>query len=313
MKRSFSVADFRGSLNEFSLKPTDIDNTTQHPRDKDVEKDNYSSLVNSDVVVQQIDAIFICACADEYNAALEYLKYNRIDVSYLEEDEGYYFKLLRAKREISCIIVQQKEQGMVSCSCLSGSLFRFNPKVIAMPGICGGIPGKVSQGDIVVATTTYDYGSGKYLDNGTFEPAPFQIQINSLLRRAHSASKEDFVRILGSCPPNVFNIKEMNGNVTTKNSDNIKVISGVVATGAAVVNNQTIVKSMQHDHRNVIAYDMEAYALAYTCTNFADNPIPWLVVKGVQDLPEATNKSAYTKLAATVSFSFTVDVIKRFL
>ena len=69
---------------------------------------------------------------------------------------------------------------------------------------------------------------------------------------------------------------------------------------------------MKSHNRNVIAYDMEAYALAYVSTNFLDMPIPWLVVKGVQDFPNTEDKNMYTKLAAYVSTAIAIDVVRSY-
>ncbi len=260
--------------------------------------------------LQSIDVVFICAQSDEYSAFIEYLQYNNIPMEYYEEIDGHFFQLSIGLNKTKCIVVQQRMSGMVSCACLACCLFRYRPKLFVMPGICGGIKGRVAQGDIVVVATTYDYGAGKYLQDGTFEPAPNQLQINNVLFREVGAICQNMERIFDSCPTNILTIKDGNGNTSEKSANNVKIHKGTMATGAAVINNMQIAEAMKEDNRRVIAFDMEAYALAYASTNYADNPIPWLVVKGVQDYPDTSDKDIYTKFAATISSAFAIEVVK---
>lgn len=276
------------------------------------ENEGYSQELNTEWKEQNTDVVFVCAVDDEYNAFKEYLKYIGVTIEYSVKIDGFYFVLNNNPKDIQCILVKQKEAGMVSCACLCGRLLNYRPQLVVMSGICGGINGKVSQGDIVAASTVYDYGSGKYHQDGTFEPAPYQCQVNAKLSRCINAANEYLKDILDSCAPYVLNVKDDHGNVFTKNESNIHVRQGTFATGASVVNNSSIIEAMRSRNRNVLAYDMEAYALAYTCTYFSDMPTPWLVIKGVQDFPDTTDKGMYTKLAAYVSAAVAIDVTKRF-
>ncbi|WP_210454412.1 hypothetical protein [Pantoea ananatis] len=52
--------------------------------------------------------------------------------------------------------------GMASASALSAKIsLQFKPELIVMTGIAAGIEGKVNLGDIIVADTIWDWGSGK--------------------------------------------------------------------------------------------------------------------------------------------------------
>lgn len=310
MEKKMTVQDFRALINQLSSANEEY--LIQTDSSFSSEKENNVHETNAELKIQNIDVLLICAVDDEYDAIKEYLDYNKIALEYSEDVDGFYFLLNSGKKKISCILVKQKEAGMVSCACLCGRLLKYKPKLVVMPGICGGINGKVRQGDIVAASTVYDYGSGKYQVDGTFEPSPYQCQIDPRLTRYINAASQYFKTILNTCAPHVLCIKDKNGNSFIKNESNMQIKQGTVATGASVVNNEAIVGAMRSHNRNVIAYDMEAYALAYVCTYFSDVPIPWLVIKGVQDFPNTEDKSMYTKLAAHVSSAIAVDVVKRF-
>lgn len=310
MAKKMTVHDFRDLFSQ--LSSTNEEYVLHTESSFSGEKENNLQETNIEINIQNIDVLLMCAVDDEYDAVKEYLDYNKIALVYSEAVDGFYFSLNSGKKSISFVLVKQKEAGMVSCACSCGRLLKFNPKLVVMPGICGGINGKVRQGDILAVSTAYDYGSGKYHADGTFEPSPYQCQIDPRLTRHINASCQHFKEILNTCAPHVLNIKDRNGNTFTKNESNIQIKQGTMATGASVVNNQAIVDAMRSHNRNVIAYDMEAYALAYVCTYSSDMPIPWLVVKGVQDFPNTEDKSMYTKLAAYVSTAVAIDVVKRF-
>ena len=233
MAKKRTLDDFRDLFSQ--LTATNEEYIFQTDRAFSVEKEDNIQETNAELRIERIDVLFLCAVNDELDAMKEYLDYNKIALEYSVDIDGFYFDLSTRKRNISCILVKQKEAGMVSCACLCGRLLKFEPKLVVMPGICGGINGKVNQGDIVVASTVYDYGSGKYFADGTFEPSPNQYQIDPRLIRCINASSQNLGGILTTCASHVLSIKDRNGNMFHNNEGTISIRQGTMATGASVV------------------------------------------------------------------------------
>ena len=200
-------------------------------------------------------------------------------------------------------------------------LEKLRPKLVVMPGICGGIPNAVKRGHLVVVEKTYDYGAGKIDEEGNFRPAGDSCSIDGTLNPCIDDAEKALESIMATCKRGALKIELDGGieHVLTKCDENekgdVKVRRGAMPSGAAVVNELGYVEKWIKDTiHKPIAYDMEAYAVAFMCDNFRRRKTPWFVVKGVQDLPgdDSKRKGVYTRAMAHLSAAFAVDVARRF-
>lgn len=86
----------------------------------------------------------------------------------------------------SIIAATALRKGMAASSSLSTKLIlKFQPKILAMTGICAGVRSKTNLGDVIIASPTWDWGSGKHAetDDGSpvFRLAPKQSDLNNEL------------------------------------------------------------------------------------------------------------------------------------
>ena len=270
--------------------------------------------------LEDVQVAFICAVKDEYDAFLAYLEHNKIQTrkaNKIEAGIGAQRFLLNTKTgDVPCIVVRQLPAGMTAACFVCGRVLeRCKPELVVMPGICGGVEGKVNRGDLIVPDITFDYCAGKFNNKGEFQAQSRQRDLPPAVIDCVLGSERHMQAIFDTCDPAVFKAKMKGGNTVLIDRDNIKLVQGPMGTGGSVVNYAPIIDRLKPIQRDMVAYDMEAYAVAYMCDKyFNKKPTPWLVVKGVQDLPTTDDeqKGMYTQAAAQTSIAFAIDVAKRF-
>ena len=188
---------------------------------------------------------------------------------------------------------------MPSAAALSAKVTAlFSPQYLMMLGICAGIPGKVNLGDVVVADPTWDYGSGKRaLDNNrspVFYAAAYQVALDPHLRQlvAELARDQQVIR-------------ELRGNWggdTPKGSLSAHV--GPMASGASVISDDVESRNIVLQHREVVAIEMEAYAVM-AAVEYSISPKPKAIaIKSVCDYADEHKNDDWQKYAAYTSAAF---------
>lgn len=174
--------------------------------------------------------------------------------------------------------------GMPSASILAAKLvFHFKPRCLAMPGICAGDAAEVQLGDIIVANPTWDYGAGKHDElDGTkrFTPAAFQMPLSA--------------RVRGLAERLASNVADLEGIRTSYYSPPPSVLrlhSGPMGSGAAVLGDEDKFKEVQSYHRKTIAIDMEAYGVMLAAYELPAPTPEGLVIKGVSDFANREKNS----------------------
>lgn len=196
------------------------------------------------------------------------------------------------------VVARAGQMGMPAATALATKLgMTFNPRLIAMVGICAGNKHETSIGDIVAANPTWDYGSGKYgsKDNEeVFEPAPYPLALSSRVRgvlEQFEGESELLSKLRsqfkGTPPANVP-----------------KLHIGPFASGAAVVARAAMVHAVQLQHRKLLAIDMEAYGIAIAATELPLPPREFLIVKGVSDFADEDKGDSQRRYAAYLSAQF---------
>lgn len=129
--------------------------------------------------------------------------------------------------------------GMTSTAILATKMIEaFRPEFIAMTGITAGVRGRCELGDVIAVEPSWDWGSGKHLlSNGEahFSPAPHQIQLASAVRmRIEKLANQThiFDEIKRKWP----------GDAP---STSLKMLIGPVASGASVLADQEIIKTIE--------------------------------------------------------------------
>ncbi len=219
-----------------------------------------------------------------------------------EHDPTIYYKT-KFKGDIQIVTAQQSEMGMSSAATLTTKLIsHFNPEYVIMVGIAAGVGNGKELGDIIIPSEVWNYSSGKYVStthtNDTdspmldFIPDPSSIKLDAKLL---GRTQLDFSKELS--------LIKKNWPVTV--STELKIISGPMACGTAVVASNKIVDELIRKHsRKTAGLDMESYGMFYAAVNsLYKKPIP-ICIKSICDFADTDKGDDFQNYAAYTSASF---------
>ncbi len=251
---------------------------------------------------RKVDCAIITAVPVEFEAVKNInLNWEKI---LLDEDTTTYYlgKKRNEKREYTILLAMQDQMGMVAASSFTTKIINyFHPKLIAMLGIAGGFEGEAELGDILVATESWDYGSGKIVEdteNGGYilKCEPHQIRLKPVLK---NYLQDDFSEILLE-----IRKKWNNSNGEEKKKD-IELILGPVVSGSAVVQDSNLVREyILPQNRKVKGLDMETYAVYYAADSTIIDSPAFISLKAVSDFANKEKNDGYQKYGAFVSANF---------
>lgn len=217
---------------------------------------------------------------------------------------GYHFGT-DSRGPTSIVAAASIRKGMASAAALAARMVeRYKPKLVVMLGICAGIKGKADYGDIVVADPSWDWGSGKQAEEPSgsliFKAAPYQSPLDarlSELARDLGQDAEILTRIRSQWP-------------ASKPSSALRVHVAPMASGASVVAHQPVVDEIAKQNRDLVAVEMEAYAVMAAAEG-AD--ARGLVIKSVCDFADATKADEWQPYAAHTSACFFHELLPSIL
>jgi nucleoside phosphorylase/CheY-like chemotaxis protein len=193
------------------------------------------------------------------------------------------------------VVARAGQMGMPAATAVATKMgVAYNPRVLAMTGICAGNKGDTAIGDLVVANPTWDYGSGKYVSRNNeevFEPAPYPLALTSRVR--------GIVERFEGESELLTSLRSEFGGAAPANVPRLHI--GPFASGAAVVARAALLQQVQLQHRKLLAIDMEAFGVA---TAAAELPLPTpecLVLKGVSDFADEEKGDSQRNYAAFLS------------
>lgn len=245
------------------------------------------------------DIAVMCALEEEVETVKEtLLGVEECKVDY--DDETYYkgyYEIDGNRRKV--IIASANQIGMVAAASLVTKMIcNFSPRYFLMTGIAGGTkPEKMDFGDIIVASSAWDYRAGKDVrknDEAQHLNTITQIPIDTkLINYCRSMSRNTGAL---SCIEDSFKRGD-------KPNSHLKMLIGPVVSGASVVTDPEIVRDvLENQDRNVLAIEMEIYGLYYAAS-WAMNPRPkyFMALKSISDFADSNKGDKYHKYASYTS------------
>lgn len=284
-----------------------------------VQKVNYLLKAKGELIKQynaensecQFDCAIITAVEIEMNSVLNCgLEWIPLKV---EGDTTTYYQSVCTRNDIDIklVVAQQHQMGMVAASVLSSKLItNFNPKLICMLGIAAGRQGEVELGDIIIASESWDYGSGKIEaeksgEGYVLEPEPHQIPIEPSLKEYLMGNFEDILYDIR---------KKWNSSNGNRQDRDIKIHIGPMASGAAVIQNENVVTQfILPQNRKVLGIDMETYAVYFSACNTKKQKTTFLSIKAVCDYANQYKNNTYQNYSAFASTNFFMNVVNEIL
>lgn len=217
-------------------------------------------------------------------------------------NEGWFLSNNKKYTVAACHV---ERMGMIASSLKTSSIISLlNPKVVTMSGICGGIKGKTTYGDVIFAESAWDYQTGKHTrsDSGpSFQVAPHQLQASSQIAAHVSevASLKTELAIIAA---------EFKGDVHLIPSIHI----APMASGSAVIADNEYIKDIQSQNRKVLGIDMEIYGMYYAVDSAQEPKPKCFAMKSVCDHGDEHKGDDYQTFAAYTSANALKLLIERF-
>lgn len=174
----------------------------------------------------------------------------------------------------------------------------FSPRVVAMSGICAGVPGEANLLDIVVGQICWEYQTGKFKD-GKFIQEPYQIGLNAVLKTE--------LEQLAEQAPLMEKLKAGLYDTELKTST-IRVAP--ISSGSAVIADEARMKEIGGQHRKWAALEMEMYSLYEAANQSVFAPL-YFGAKAVVDVGDSSKGDALHASACVISARFVVEVLKK--
>jgi nucleoside phosphorylase len=242
-----------------------------------------------------VDVFILTALMEPEFAALEGIDFQWKPFEPLDRSQLVRFGTIQSDgREYSVAAGFSQRMGPVAASILTmKALLAYRPSVVAMAGICAGIPGKADIGDVIATEISWDWQSGKYVDkNGAegFQIAPHQLGIHDTCRNALWMLKRDdeFWRSLA---PRAIEAKVKQP----------RLVLGPMATGSSVLADTRVADRIkENQHKNVAGLDMETYGV-FAAAQAYSHDTKVVSLKSVCDKGDIKKNDRYQSYAASVS------------
>lgn len=176
----------------------------------------------------------------------------------------------------------------------------FQPKVVAISGICAGMKGVSNYLDVIVGDPCWEYGVGKYTE-GKFKTEPYQIPLEYDIQ-----SK---LKLLCEDSNTLKYIKQDLYDAALKDS---KIKIAPIASGSAVVSDQNVMDAILEQHRKVSGVEMEMSAVYTSAQNSLLKP-KFFGAKAVVDLGDSDKNDDYHETGCILSARFVIAYLKQYL
>jgi nucleoside phosphorylase len=198
-----------------------------------------------------------------------------------------------------CITPQR--MGLVNMAITAAKAIEvFQPKMVAMSGICAGVDGEAKLLDIVVGDICWEYQTGKFKDNRFFQE-PYQAPVSNDLR-VHLEQLVEKKAILTSMKAGLYDSELKDSGMRL----------GPISSGSAVIADISKMNDIGMQHRKWAGLEMEMYALYEAAAQSLCRPI-FFGAKSVVDMGDSAKGDALHNSACILSARFVIEVMTRFL
>jgi nucleoside phosphorylase/CheY-like chemotaxis protein len=282
-------------------------------KDALVEKARYllaRENVEQENILSKTDILVICALARPELSQLKLSLGDNFEEILVYGDHTRYFRaeIPLPTRGVSVTVCSAPSMGLTAAASLTTkACMHFRPKIVVMTGICAGRKGEVKLGQCIVASTSWDYGSGKFVgsaDGVQFKANPYQLAIDPAAQSAAEA-------VLGDQAFLDRTHDRFQGN---KPDQRLTGLLAPLASGAAVQAHGEFFESVaQKQVRKVAGIDMEAFAVSWAARE-ATEPKPLCVIaKSVADFADEEKADDFQDYCSFTSASIGFEIATRLI
>lgn len=198
------------------------------------------------------------------------------------------------KRTYTVVSASASRMGMVSTAVVASKIVSsLRPRFLVMTGICAGIEQRTNLGDVIFADPCWDYQSGKHSFDKTrgshFKISPHQIGMSEPIRaRADSLRRQSAIW------------RDIEDGWPAKKNTKLSMHLGPLASGSAVVADESVLPAILEQRRDLLGLEMEAYGLVAAAQSGASKPTSF-VIKSVCDFASSLKNDHFQEYAAYTS------------
>ncbi|MCF5859364.1 phosphorylase family protein [Aeromonas veronii] len=214
-------------------------------------------------------------------------------------------------REVSigvykAVIVLANRMGLVAAAVsASFALDRFEPRLICMGGICGGVSGESNIYDLLVTQTCHQHDAGKWSATG-FKSEHYDVQIevgvyNKLVEVASSPIMVNITDDIKSFKSEVPHGQEQISCSIVSNA--------ITSSGSAVIAEEGKTSTLMVGQRKLSGFDMEIYSV-YEAARHARNRTAFFAAKAVVDDGGVNKGDSFHRVGCLLSAKFVIAAIR---
>jgi len=205
-------------------------------------------------------------------------------------------------------LVTAPRMGLVTAAITaSQAILSFEPQLICMSGICGGVPGEAAIYDVVIAETCHQHDTGKWSD-GKLKPEIYSVAID------HQFAQKVRAAIGGR----QFLEKVLRGILSQRDElpDGIAALTSSVrmapaSSGSAVLGDEQVVAQISEQQRKSAIFEMESYAI-YEAARLSPLQPKYFSAKAVVDDGGSEKSDKFHRIGCMLSARVVGELVELF-
>lgn len=205
------------------------------------------------------------------------------------------------------VIVRAHRMGLVAAAVVATmSLERFEPRLVCMSGICGGVAGESNIYDLLVTQICHQHDSGKWSSAG-FKSEHYDVQLDVEVHNklVELCSDEEVKNLI---------IKDVNPAKSEIPDGQERVCctlrpEAATSSGSAVIAEDGKTSTLATGQRKLAGFDMEAYSI-YEAARHAINKPAFFSAKAVVDDGGRNKGDQFHRIGCLISARFIVEAIR---
>lgn len=204
-------------------------------------------------------------------------------------------------------IVIAHRMGLVAAAVVATmALERFEPRLICMSGICGGVPGESEIYDLLITQTCHQHDAGKWSNQG-FKSEHYDVQLEVEVRnKLIELCSDDVVKksITDDLDPGRSEVPDGRERVCC----NIKS-EAATSSGSAVIAEDGKTSALSVGQRKLAGFDMEVYSI-YEAARHAVNKPVFFAAKAVVDDGGKNKGDHFHRIGCLIAARFVSQAIR---
>lgn len=205
------------------------------------------------------------------------------------------------------VIVRAHRMGVVAAAVVATmALERFEPRLVCMSGICGGVSGESEIYDLLVTQICHQHDAGKWSSKG-FKSEHYDVQLDvdvhsKLIELCSDA--ELMKSLIEEVDPAKSEVPKGKERITC----NIRS-DAVTSSGSAVIAEDGRISTLAAGQRKLAGFDMEVYSI-YEAARHAVNKPAFFAAKAVVDDGGRNKGDHFHRIGCLISAKFIVNAIR---